>query len=809
MSESENKTEEQLQMLLENYLKNKQALTQDTLLAVTAMTNDPLSISADVHQQEYRNIMEKEPRRIREDPVAYMLNIGLYYQGKGWRGYRSYIGSKILYPGFSDGIKKDILSSRKVHDVIDVLARKQSDLLNANRKPSKKFSLLSKEEQEKRIQRQYNALYHDLEMVAKTIVDKCIANMNSVRIFRGLVFLVHVGLARLYHQGVHIKESEWIELKRVALIAQEKKQSLILLPSHKSHVDYLVICYVMLRLGIQAPHIVAGNNLDMPFVGGLLKRCGAFFIRREWGDDVLYKTVLEEYIAVLLSRGMNIECFVEGTRSRLGKLLAPKLGILKLILDAFLNSRFSDCYIVPISLGYDKVIETSSYAHELLGNPKEKESIWNLLSSSRLLQLKWGRIDIRVAKPYSLREWFEKQMKRRGIMDLSNPQEKSVLLKSLGYRILADINAITVVMPSALVGTVILTLRGRGVGKSELIRRVDWLAKVITNKGGNVAEAHGMSTSQIVERALSIHSDLVGERKGKDILEPTFYGISSFQLSYYRNQVIHMFVEEAIACVSLYTIVKMGGGREHQRMHYNDLLSEVSFLSSLLKLDMIYKPGGIESNTKRTIEWLAANNVLNLTEDGWVELSEVERACGRENYDFLCFMIWPFIESYWLAAVSLFSLVPSHPTSPGESIWVENKLFASKAQALGKTLYYQGDLSYLEAVNKETMGQALTRYQEMGIILKRQSVNSKSTFEVGLSPDYLPDRVEGVIAPRGHLWEAIERIGRFRREGKNRRDNATVSTRVIRLADMLAQDNAISRQSKVSLKKDTQEISKL
>jgi glycerol-3-phosphate O-acyltransferase len=129
-----------------------------------------------------------------------------------------------------------------------------------------------------------------------------------------------------------------------------------------------------------------------------------------------------------------------------------------------------------------------------------------------------------------------------------------------------------------------------------------------------------------------IHKDLIGERKGKDIVEPTFYPIAAFELSYYRNQVIHLFVEEAIVCAALYSVVKKGGGKPLQRMQYADLLDEISFLSSLLKLDMIYKPGGVESNTRRTMQWLADNNVIEVSEEGWVGLADLERQCGRENY---------------------------------------------------------------------------------------------------------------------------------------------------------------------------------
>jgi hypothetical protein len=171
----------------------------------------------------------------------------------------------------------------------------------------------------------------------------------------------------------------------------------------------------------------------------------------------------------------------------------------------------------------------------------------------------------------------------------------------------------------------------------------------------------------------------------------------------------------AIVCVSLYTVIKRGGAKLQQRMQFDELLDEVSFVSSILKLDMIFKQGGVESNTLRTVRWLVENDVLEVTEDGWVGLTDTERACGRENYgksmlmsfltslrailtplkfifiDFLCFLIWPFVESYWLAAVALLSLTPSKSDAEVPQ-WIDEKTFSNRTQALGKTLYYQGDL---------------------------------------------------------------------------------------------------------------------
>lgn len=120
-------------------------------------------------------------------------------------------------------------------------------------------------------------------------------------------------------------------------------------------VDYLVISHILYCIGIALPHIAAGDNLNMPGIGTLLRRNGAFFIRRVWGDDTLYATIMREYIECLLSGGYNVEAFIEGTRSRTGKLLTPKFGIIKTILDAVYSGRIKDVMLVPVSIGYDKV----------------------------------------------------------------------------------------------------------------------------------------------------------------------------------------------------------------------------------------------------------------------------------------------------------------------------------------------------------------------------------------------------------------------------------------------------------------------
>lgn len=157
--------------------------------------------------------------------------------------------------------------------------------------------------------------------------------------------------------GVHVSSEEVLRLRSVAEEAAKKKQSIIFLPCHKSHVDYVSLQIICFRLGLALPTIVAGDNLNFAGVGSFLQHAGAMWIRRSFGNDQLYGTVVQAYIDTLLANGYNLECFVEGGRSRTGKLLPPKFGILSYMLDSVASGRVEDAIICPVSAQYDKVIE--------------------------------------------------------------------------------------------------------------------------------------------------------------------------------------------------------------------------------------------------------------------------------------------------------------------------------------------------------------------------------------------------------------------------------------------------------------------
>ncbi|KAK1759240.1 hypothetical protein QBC47DRAFT_371364 [Echria macrotheca] len=736
----------------------------------------------------------KNMARFRSEPLQFLREVSLYISGTGWRAYDDVVGQPIFYSGFSEHIKSEIMSAT-------LLQSKISQLADMRVAVEEKEGLLNKQEkdfQAKRAQRRA-VLIQSLQEVAENLTDNMICKFESKTFIRGAYYLVTQLLLRAYHQGIHVSSEEVLRLRSVAEEAARKKQSIIFLPCHRSHVDYVSLQLLCYRLGLALPVVVAGDNLNFPVVGSFLQHAGAMYIRRSFGDDQLYTTVVQAYIDVLLQGGYNLECFIEGGRSRTGKLLPPKFGILSFVLDSLLSGRVEDAVICPVSTQYDKVVETEGYVTELLGVPKKKENLADFLSGgSSVLSLRLGRVDVRFHEPWSLRGFVDDQLTRLSKApsalnidwrDTKNAFVRQKLLRTLGYKVLSDINDVSVVMPTALIGTVLLTLRGRGVGRTELVRRVEWLTDRVRAKGGRVAHFGNAPLSDVIERGLDVlGKDLVGVVEG--LAEPTYYAVDRFQLSFYRNMTIHLFISEALIAAALYTRVKRGGGPSIQDIPYKDLHDQVLFLSSLFRGEFIYSGEGLAVNLERTLAGLEADNVIHIEKDEEgnitkVGLSDAERAAGRENYDFYCFLIWPFIEASWLAAVSLMGLTP--PLGQTDDIWIQVSKAHTSAQLLGKTLYHQGDLSYFEAVNKETLKNSYQRFEEEGIIQTVRSRDPRIPPRLRLSPDWRPSRDDatGGLVASGRLWDFTEKIASSRREGKNRRDGATVSTRVVKLTDEL------------------------
>jgi glycerol-3-phosphate O-acyltransferase len=205
---------------------------------------------------------------------------------------------------------------------------------------------------------------------------------------------------RIY-RGVSVHGFE--TLARTAAGAQ-----LVWLPCHRSHVDYLLLSWIIHHRGLQIPHIAAGENLDIPVAGTLLRRAGAFFMRRSFRDDPLYGAVFAQYLHELLRRGYPIEYFVEGGRSRTGLTLPARAGLLSMTVDSFLREPVRPQVLLPVYIGYEQVIESASHAAELAGGRKSRETLAGALRAVAALRKRdFGRVHVNLGEPVMLTDLLE------------------------------------------------------------------------------------------------------------------------------------------------------------------------------------------------------------------------------------------------------------------------------------------------------------------------------------------------------------------------------------------------------------------
>ncbi|CAE7575236.1 plsB, partial [Symbiodinium natans] len=592
--------------------------------------------------------------------------------------------------------------------------------------------------------------------------------------------LARFGFQRLY-SGLVFERQQLLSLAQLSVRAREEGRSIIYLPSHKSHIDYIVLQFSLWNLGLGAPAIAAGENLNLPVVGGLLRRNGAFYIRRSFSgpDSELYTAVVAAYIEGLLKRGANVKFFTEGGRSRSGKLLQPKIGLLGMVLDPILDGVVEDAYIVPVSIYYDGVMETESYVRELSGSQKRKESLIGVLGQGKHLlamrRSRYGNIHVRFAPGFSARSYIDTHMavqrqaapNRANFNPVSTMADKQVLLKALAYHVLEEINRVSSVTPTALVGTVLLCTLGRGIGRRALINKVDWLRREVVRSGGHMSRFYdfpGELTAEVVDSALTVLGNLVQTFTG--LVEPVYCVAPGmhFELSYYRNMCVHVFIHQAIITAVLHRAVQMhrqGAGRVERA----DVMSDVRFLSRLLKREFVFSgsatPGGsppkqasaeqwgqdapiaLMRNFESALELLVAEGVVGVCESGSkggaISLEQYRSAQEQGGYDhwnkhftFLCSMVWPLIESYWLVLASLLYIFRNGIVIIGE------KPAVAYMQSFAKTLVHMGYVQYHEAASEEPLRKALQTYSELGIVrwARRTGNQGEPVVALELEPEY-------------------------------------------------------------------------
>ncbi len=347
-----------------------------------------------------------------------------------------------------------------------------------------------------------------------------------------------------FYSGIEVNFSS--QLRQFALTHE-----LVYVPCHRSHIDYLLLSYVIHNEGLAIPYIAAGKNLNMPLIGPILRKGGAFFIRRSFKGNELYSTVMFEYLASQVSQGMPIEYFVEGGRSRTGRLLQPKPGMLAMTLRAFMKYQRRPIAFVPVYIGYEKMVESKSYLAELKGVDKKSETLLNSIRSILDIRGFYGCVTTNFGQPVLLNEVLDEQhpeWRTETYDDQQRPDWLRPAVQQTSHLIMQRINESCAVNAVNLIATALLAAPNQTMDEGELIRVLSFYVRVIENidYSDKVTITPYQAASQIH------HAEALGLVKRRKHEMGDFIYLDkahAVMLTYYRNNILHLLVMPSIiAC---------------------------------------------------------------------------------------------------------------------------------------------------------------------------------------------------------------------------------------------------------------------
>lgn len=377
---------------------------------------------------------------------------------------------------------------------------------------------------------------------------------------------------RLY-QGINVHNAE-----RVRKLAQDGHE-IVYVPCHRSHMDYLLLSYVLYHQGLVPPHIAAGINLNFWPAGPIFRRLGAFFIRRTFKGNKLYSTVFREYLGELFSRGYSVEYFMEGGRSRTGRLLEPKTGTLAMTIQAMLRGGKRPITLVPVYIGYEHVMEVATYAKELRGATKEKESLIQMVRGLRKLR-NLGQGYVNFGEPIPINNWLNQHVPEwRESIDPIEAQRPSWLtptVNAIANTVMVNINKSAAANAMNLCSTALLASRQRALTREQLLEQLDCYLQLLRNAPyAEDATTPNQTSEELLQHALQMGKfEVEKDNIGELIILPREQAVL---MTYYRNNIQHMLVLPSLIANMV---------MNHNRISRTELLRQVDLLYPMLKEEL-------------------------------------------------------------------------------------------------------------------------------------------------------------------------------------------------------------------------------
>jgi len=490
-----------------------------------------------------------------------------------------------------------------------------------------------------------------------------------------------------------------------------RRMPVVYMPSHKSHIDYILLNYVLYNNHVSLPFTISGVNLNFWPIGKIFRNSGAFYIRRSFRGKRIYSLCFSKYLEAVLREGIGMTFYVEGGRSRIGKLLPPKTGFLQYLLEAAVHSGRREIAFVPVSIGYERIFEEQFYTKEAAGRPNEGETLSTMLKHRRLLSKKRGRVWLDFADPIPMREmlWEDKltSIPRK-------PDERRAVAEKIAYRAVNAINDRQPVTPYAMVAEALLAGTRRGVPADVIVQRFELLEDMLA-KCGAPMPARGANARATVRVALAtmVAEKLLGLEEGEAEDEPPFYFLEQdnrLPLTIYANTVVPHHLFSGLLALAL--------SGDKTTLHADELFDQFRFLVRLLSREFVY---GKRKRRTESDDRVAFDQAVALFEGyGWLQIDGQEVGLsdeGRFAAETLSAVVKGYVESYHLAARALLLYKAEQFTE---------KEFLKGAIKKGTRLVSVGELDHPEAVHKNLLETALRHYADEGLLRAEMQIGDKT-----------------------------------------------------------------------------------
>ncbi|MEE8399378.1 MAG: 1-acyl-sn-glycerol-3-phosphate acyltransferase [Desulfobacterales bacterium] len=492
-------------------------------------------------------------------------------------------------------------------------------------------------------------------------------------------------------------------LNRIKVISH--KGPIVFIPCHKSHIDYLILSYILWINNMPCPHVAAGDNLSFFPLGVLFRGAGAFFIRRFFRGAVLYSAVFGEYIYRLLAEGFNIEFFIEGGRSRTGKLILPKLGLLSILLEAFRQGACEDMIFAPVFVGYDRVLEERSYLDELEGGEKDPENFSQVFKARRFLKKRYGKIYINFHEPISLRMLLSQSGSSVEELQQMNEEERGSFCRNLGFRVINAIDRMSVVTPHALVAGAILNCSKARFSFHHLMSHIETYMTHLDSQHANLADTLAIDPEHATRMVLDDYCqnryiEKIQDEKGDAPLDEEYVIADNRRpvLEYYKNGCVIFFMPAAFTALSIL---------ESDTFEFSpsDIRNQYIFLQKLFKNEFAFD---VDKNPADQVEEVITAFVSDAI------LAPHSSLAGRYNVTpeglrklkFFSVFLKTYLESYWITL----KFLKRHSADPMDT---ESQLKA--IMHMGDQVYRSKEIERKEALSKVSYKNAMKFFSARGI----------------------------------------------------------------------------------------------